>query len=119
MANRGTDIDITDLVPEDLRVIHEGDRLRFAKQVLLFVGVVCVMVFAAYVVYPNNQALASIFELIKIGFLPLITLVISFTFPRAIADGRAVPAGGSGGGWGAARYREPPAEASARAMSSR
>ena len=82
MADRGTDIDITDLVPKDLRVINEGDRLRFAKQVLLFVGVVCVLVFAAYVVYPDNQALASIFELIKIGLLPLITLVISFYFPK-------------------------------------
>ena len=50
---------------------------------LLFVGVVCVLVFAAYVVFPDNQALASIFELIKIGLLPLITLVVSFYFPKA------------------------------------
>jgi len=78
------DIEITDLVPrKDLRVIDEGDRLRFAKQVLLFVGVVCVLVFAAYAFRPDNQALASIFELIKIGLLPLITLVISFYFPKA------------------------------------
>ena len=82
MAENGTDIDIADLARKDVRVIDEGDRLRFAKQVLLFVGVVCVLVFAAYVVYPDNQALASIFELIKIGLLPLITLVISFYFPK-------------------------------------
>lgn len=50
---------------------------------LLFVGVVCVLVFAAYVIYPGNQALAAIFELIKIGLLPLITLVISFYFPKS------------------------------------
>lgn len=82
MADHGTDIDIAGLARKDVRVIDEGDRLRFAKQVLLFVGVVCVLVFAAYVVYPDNQALASIFELIKIGLLPLITLVISFYFPK-------------------------------------
>ena len=83
MADRGTDIDITDLVPpKDLRVINEGDRLRFAKQVLLFVGVVCVLVFAAYAFRPDNKALSSIFELIKIGLLPLITLVVSFYFPK-------------------------------------
>ena len=62
MADHGTDIDIAGLARKDVRVIDEGDRLRFAKQVLLFVGVVC------------GQALASIFELIKIGLLPLITL---------------------------------------------
>ena len=64
MADHGTDIDIAGLARKDVRGIDEGDRLRFAKQVLLFVGVVWVLV----------QALASIFELIKIGLLPLITL---------------------------------------------
>ena len=83
MADRGTDIDITGLVPEGLRAINEGDRLRFAKQVLLFVGVVCVLVFAAYAFRPENKALSSIFELIKIGLLPLVTLVITFYFPKA------------------------------------
>ena len=83
MVDRGPDIDIADVVPKDIRAINAGERLRFAKQGLLFVGVVCVLVFAAYVIYPDNQALASIFELIKIGLLPLITLVISFYFPKA------------------------------------
>lgn len=84
MADRGTDIDITALVPsKDLRVINEGDRLRFAKQLLLFVGVVCVLVFAAYAFRPDNKALSSMFELIKIGLLPLVTLVISFYFPKS------------------------------------
>ena len=82
MAGRGTDINITDLVSRDLQVINEGDRLRFAKQVLLFVGVVCVLVFGAYARWPANTALSSIFELIKIGLLPLITLVVSFYFPK-------------------------------------
>ena len=59
MADSGTDIVITDLVPpKDLRVINAGDRLRFAKQVLLFVGVVCVLVFAAYAFRPENKALS-------------------------------------------------------------
>ena len=85
MADRGTDIDITALVPKpkDLRVINEGERLRFAKQVLLFVGAVCVLVFAAYAFRPENKALSSIFELIKIGILPLVTLVVSFYFPKS------------------------------------
>ena len=84
MADRGADIDITALVPKpkDLRVINEGERLRFARQVLLF-GAVCVLVFAAYAFRPENKALSSIFELIKIGILPLITLVVSFYFPKS------------------------------------
>ena len=86
MADGGQDVDITDRLPEnirdDIRVIAEDDRLRFAKQVLLYVGALCVLVFAAYVRYPDNHALTNIFELIKIGVLPLVTLVVSFYFPK-------------------------------------
>jgi hypothetical protein len=63
--------------------IDEGDRLAFAKQVLFGLGIVCVGVFLGYSLYPDNPALASIFELVKIGALPLITLVISFYFPNS------------------------------------
>ncbi len=82
MPADSADVDIAEIVPKDLRVITAGDRLRFAKQVLLFLGVTCVLVFTAYVIFPDNQALAHIFELIKIGLLPLVTLVISFYFPK-------------------------------------
>lgn len=82
MPARDADVDIAEVVPDDVRVITEGDRLRFAKQLLLFVGVMCVLIFSAYVVFPENGALANIFELVRIGLLPLVTLVISFYFPK-------------------------------------
>lgn len=86
MADGGQDVDITDRLPEnirdDIRVIDEDDRLRFAKQVLLYVGALCVLVFAAYVIYPDNHALTNIFELKKMGVFPLVTLVVSFYFPK-------------------------------------
>ena len=77
------DINVDNEFTSDSSVtIDEGDRLRFAKQVLLWIGCTCVGVFALYSLFPTNEALYSIFELIKIGALPLITLVISFYFPN-------------------------------------
>jgi len=61
--------------------IDEGDRLKFARQILFFLAIICGGIFVAYARYPDNTALAAIFELIKIGALPLVTLVISFYFP--------------------------------------
>lgn len=84
MADHDADVAITDLADEiskDVQVTA-GERLRFAKQVLLFLGGGAALVFAAYAVYPDNQALAGIFELVKIGLLPLVTLVVSFYFPK-------------------------------------
>lgn len=84
MADHDADVAIADLADEiskDIRVTA-GERLRFAKQVLLFLGGGAALVFAAYAVYPDNQALAGIFELVKIGLLPLVTLVVSFYFPK-------------------------------------
>ena len=49
---------------------------------LPYVGALCVLVFAAYVIYPDNHALTNIFELIKMGVFPLVTLVVSFYFPK-------------------------------------
>ena len=49
---------------------------------LLNVGALCVLVFAAYVIYPDNHALTNIFELKKMGVFPLVTLVVSFYFPK-------------------------------------
>lgn len=63
--------------------INEGDRLKFAKQVLFWLGIICIGVFVSYGYNPDNKALASIFELIKIGALPLVTLVVSFYFPNS------------------------------------
>jgi hypothetical protein len=61
--------------------LTEGERLRFAKQVLFWLALICVGVIVGYAMYPDNRALGQIFEWFKIGALPLATLVISFYFP--------------------------------------
>jgi len=63
--------------------VNALDRLRFAKQVLLGLALICSAVFIAYGLEPDNAGLGHIFELIKIGALPLVTLVISFYFPSS------------------------------------
>lgn len=62
--------------------LNESDRLRFARQVLLGIALLCGAVIAAYACAPENPALVQIFELVKIGALPIVTLVISFYFPN-------------------------------------
>ncbi|MDD9815058.1 MAG: hypothetical protein OXU31_03615, partial [Gammaproteobacteria bacterium] len=57
------------------------DRLRFAKQALCVLALICIGVFIGYARFPDNSALIAIFELVKIGVLPLVTLVVSFYFP--------------------------------------
>jgi hypothetical protein len=80
------DVDIVtevwDSSPDTL-TLSEGDRLTFAKQILLWLVVICVGVFVAHGVYPDNAGVSEIFELIKIGALPLVTLVVSFYFPNS------------------------------------
>ena len=77
-------IDLNSVFSKESRVsIGESDRLKLAKQVLFWLGFICTAVFIGYAMSPDNAALAAIFELIKIGALPLITLVISFYFPNA------------------------------------
>jgi hypothetical protein len=63
--------------------LKEQDRLRFARHILLFLFLTCTFVFAGYYLQPDNRAAAAIFELVKIGVLPLITLVIGFYFPSS------------------------------------
>lgn len=62
--------------------IPETDRLKLARQLLLSLGVLTVGFFAWYGMAPENPALQAIFELFKIGVLPLITLIVSFYFSR-------------------------------------
>lgn len=64
--------------------VNALDRLRFAKQVLLGLALICSAVFIAYGLQPDNPGVGHIFELVKIGALPLVTLVISFYFPSSI-----------------------------------
>lgn len=79
---KGGDVDLSVLFKGGVS-ISEGDRLRLARVVLMGLAVICVGVFVAYGMYPDNRALGQIFELIKIGVLPLVTLVISFYFPNS------------------------------------
>jgi len=76
------DVDISKKFPPGGVSVSEGDRLRLARQVLFWLAIICIGVFVAYGREPENKALGQIFELIKIGALPLVTLVISFYFPK-------------------------------------
>lgn len=60
----------------------ETDRLKLARQLLLSLGVLTVGFFTWYAMAPENTALQAIFELFKIGVLPLVTLIVSFYFSR-------------------------------------
>lgn len=78
-------VDLDAVFPNDSQVtIGESDRLKFAKQVLFWLGLICIGVFIAYGISPDNKAMAAIFELIKIGALPLITLVVFFISPSLL-----------------------------------
>lgn len=61
----------------------ESDRLQFARQILLFLFLICLFVFGAYFLQPESKAAAAVFELLKVGVLPLVTLVIGFYFPNS------------------------------------
>lgn len=69
----------TDQVPEEVR-ISESDRLRFARQVVLGLAIMSSAIMAGFACYPDNKALAALTEIIKIGALPMATLVIAFYF---------------------------------------
>ena len=65
--------------------VSGSDRLRFAKQILFGLALICTGIiagYAGYAGYPDNKALAQLSELVKIGALPIVTLVISFYFPN-------------------------------------
>lgn len=84
MAQQVGDVDINNIFKQKEGVtLSEGERLGFAKQVLFWIAVIIMGVFIAYGYLPENKAIGQIFELIKIGALPLVTLVISFYFPKA------------------------------------
>ena len=73
------DLNVGTSVPDSVSV-SETDRLLFAKEILLGLAVLSSCAIVGYACYPDNRALAQIFELIKIGVFPLVTLVISFYF---------------------------------------
>ncbi|KQZ39898.1 hypothetical protein ASD58_05820 [Duganella sp. Root1480D1] len=56
-------------------------RLKFAKQLLCGLGLFSVGVMLAYGMFSQNKALEAMFEFVKIGMLPIVTLTASYYFP--------------------------------------
>lgn len=83
MAAPDHDVDLAKVVGSHDITIAATDRLRFARQVLLGLALICCAVFLAHGLQPDNPGVSQIFELVKIGALPLVTLVISFYFPNS------------------------------------
>lgn len=77
------DIDVAQHLPWSATVadISPGARLTFAKQVLGCLAIICIGIMVAYGLDPDNSALQAMFELVKIGALPIVTLMVSFYFP--------------------------------------
>jgi hypothetical protein len=68
--------------------LNAAARLQFAKQVLAWLALMCAAIIAAYGCFPANPALAAAFDLVRIGALPLLSLVLSFYFASsAKSDG--------------------------------
>lgn len=84
MDKPNNDVDLATVLKDSKGVnIDEGERLRFARHLLLGLGVICSGVFVAHGMVPDNAGVTQIFELVKIGALPLVTLVVSFYFPNS------------------------------------
>ncbi|AOE99743.1 hypothetical protein SMQE08_21530 [Serratia marcescens] len=83
--NERPQLDAERLYLDPSLVFDEMERLRLARQVLCGIFAVSVGVFAAHAYWDKNEALNQVFELVKIGALPLVTLVVSFYFPNSAA----------------------------------
>lgn len=81
--NERPQVDAETLYFDPSLVFDEMERLRLARQVLCGIFAVSVGVFAAHAYWEKNEALNQVFELVKIGALPLVTLVVSFYFPNS------------------------------------
>ena len=83
-TSAGASFDIDQYAPEgSVTSVDETERLKLARQVLIVMAIIIAGVFIGWAFAPDNAALKAIFELIKIGALPLITLIVSFYFPNA------------------------------------
>jgi len=78
-AGAEEELDVTVLSHNDVDVT-ERDRLLLAKQIPQGLALLASCAMVGYACYPDNHALVQIFELVKIGLFPLVTLVISFYF---------------------------------------
>ncbi len=83
--NERPQLDAERLYLDPSLVFDKMERLRLARQVLCGIFAVSVGVFAAHAYWDKNEALRQAFELVKIGALPLVTLVVSFYFPNSEA----------------------------------
>ena len=70
---------------KEILVFDEMERLRLARQELCGIFVISVGVFNAHAYWDQSEPIRQVFELLKIGALPLVTLVISFYFPNTSA----------------------------------
>jgi hypothetical protein len=62
--------------------LDEGLRMGLAKGILWVIAAISVGVIVAHGI-SDSKGFTEAFELIKIGALPLVTLVISFYFPKS------------------------------------
>jgi F0F1-type ATP synthase membrane subunit c/vacuolar-type H+-ATPase subunit K len=77
----GREVDFTERTRAVISVtVSESERLIFAKQILIGLATISTGMMVGYACFPDNQALEQMFELVKIGVLPMLTLVISFYF---------------------------------------
>ncbi|BEN78728.1 hypothetical protein ACUZX0_11075 [Serratia marcescens] len=70
---------------ESRNLRDEASQVYLEQVLVLLCGIfaVSVGVFAAHAYWDKNEALGQVFELVKIGALPLVTLVVSFYFPNS------------------------------------
>ncbi|MFP7606052.1 hypothetical protein [Serratia quinivorans] len=85
IQNQSVKVDVETLYLDPALVFDEMERLRLARQVLCGIFVISVGVFVAHAYWEQNESIRQVFELLKIGALPLVTLVISFYFPHRTA----------------------------------
>ncbi|CAI0719149.1 hypothetical protein [Serratia quinivorans] len=85
IQNQSAKVDVETLYLDPALVFDEMERLRLARQVLCGIFVISVGVFVAHAYWDQNESIRQVFELLKIGALPLVTLVISFYFPHRTA----------------------------------
>ncbi|WP_419245868.1 hypothetical protein [Serratia sp. NFX21] len=85
IQNQSVKVDVETLYLDPALVFDEMERLRLARQVLCGIFVISVGVFVAHAYWDQNESIRQVFELLKIGALPLVTLVISFYFPHRTA----------------------------------
>jgi len=61
---------------------EEQASLKFAHQILVCLGLIFAGVMVGYGINPENPALQAMFDLMKIGALPIVTLLISCSQSR-------------------------------------